>query len=158
YQRQGGPMSWKNGPPVQARAADAKSLGSLGGATLTGSVFNNRTLVLPRPGAPEVIPQSSLGAMGGLGSLGDFPFVECGPGWIYDRAPSTWRPRGMAGRAAPVPPISGGSGSARSYRPTTSMKRKALSGADGLGDCGCGCGGSGGCGGGRVTIKFSDTV
>jgi hypothetical protein len=119
FQKQGGPMSWRNGPPVQARAADAKSLGSLGGATLEGSVFGDKTLVLPKPGAPEVMP---MGA-----ALGDIKAPS------YIRSPA---------------------GQARTYVPTTSMKRSM----SGMGDCGCGCGGGGGCGGGKLSIKFSDSM
>lgn len=41
YQNDGGPMSWKHGPPPQSRAADTVALGNY--------------LVLPAPGAPEVL-------------------------------------------------------------------------------------------------------
>lgn len=52
YQRGSAPLlSWKHGPPRQTRAADATSLGSLDGPTIT--------LPLPRPGSPEPV--------GGLG-------------------------------------------------------------------------------------------
>lgn len=48
YARNGAPLlSWKNGPPNQSRAADAKGLGSLGDPTIT--------LPLPRPGSPEPV-------------------------------------------------------------------------------------------------------
>lgn len=44
YQRKGGPiLSWRRGVPMQSQAADARSLGSLGDASV---------LV---PGAPEVL-------------------------------------------------------------------------------------------------------
>lgn len=60
YQNAGGPMSWKHGPPVQSRAADAVSLGSLG----------DPTLVLPVPGGPEplnytMVPMSGCGGCKG---------------------------------------------------------------------------------------------
>lgn len=60
YQRTGGPLvQWNSNlgrPPYQTRAADAKSLGSLGGAVFD-TEFDGRPL--PRPGAPEF-----LGAIG----------------------------------------------------------------------------------------------
>ena len=56
YQNSGQPiLSWKNGPPRQTRAADAASLGSLGGTTLG--------MPLPAPGAPE--PLGDCGCHGG---------------------------------------------------------------------------------------------
>lgn len=62
YQRKGGPLlSWKNGiPPYQSRAADAKSLGSLG----DDDVFGIQRPLLPRPGAPEYMDDQpdTLGA------------------------------------------------------------------------------------------------
>jgi hypothetical protein len=63
YQFAGGPMSWKSGPPRQARAP----ISSLG----------DPTLYLPAPGAPEPINNSGMGdvegqyvAVGGLGDCG----------------------------------------------------------------------------------------
>lgn len=41
---------WGHGIPVQTKAADAQALGSLGGTTL-----DEPTLLLPAPGAPEII-------------------------------------------------------------------------------------------------------
>lgn len=168
FQRQGGPMSWRNGPPVQARAADAKSLGSLSGTTLggrnslsgttlDGNVFSDAASILPAPGAPEVIP----GALGGLGTMATkmvakaaamksaklagkyVTSVHCRPGWAPDRTGTCVPITG------PLRYLEPGSGSAQPYTPTTAMS--------GLGDCGCGCGGGGGCGGGKLTIKFSDS-
>lgn len=56
YQRSGGPiLNWNKSVPFQTRAADAKSLGSLGGATIE--------LPLPRGGAPE--PVGGCGCGGG---------------------------------------------------------------------------------------------
>lgn len=64
YQRKGGPLlSWKNGiPPYQSRAADARSLGSLG----DDDVFGIQRPLLPRPGAPEYLDDQpdTLGAYG----------------------------------------------------------------------------------------------
>lgn len=58
YQNDGGPMTWKYGPPPQSRAADATALGNY--------------LVLPAPGAPEVF--NGLGDCGcgckGAGTCG----------------------------------------------------------------------------------------
>lgn len=57
YQRGGAPLlDWTRGPPRQSRAADSVALGSLGGSTLSGP-----TIVLPRPGAPEVINGAGVG-------------------------------------------------------------------------------------------------
>lgn len=41
YQNDGGPMTWKNGPPPQAHAHELGGMGNY--------------LVLPAPGAPEVL-------------------------------------------------------------------------------------------------------
>ena len=61
YQRTGAPLlTWKHGPPYQTRAADAKSLGSLGDPTVT--------LPLPRPGSPEPV--------GGCGCGGDAVVID----------------------------------------------------------------------------------
>lgn len=64
-------LSWKNGPPRQTRAADTVAL---------GSVLSEPTLVLPRPGAPEVMlgdvymrePRGGItrAGMNGLGGCG----------------------------------------------------------------------------------------
>lgn len=63
YQRGGGPLlSWNNAAPQQTRAADAKSLGSLG-----GTVFSAPTLELPRAGAPE--PLGNCGCKGTVSGL-----------------------------------------------------------------------------------------
>jgi hypothetical protein len=68
YQRGSQPLiNWSNGVPRQSRAAEAVSLGSLG----------DPTLVLPAPGAPEVLsttpargPYSSMGGCSCSGSCG----------------------------------------------------------------------------------------
>lgn len=59
-------VSWKNGPPNQTRAADAKSLGSLGGDTLDA-------MPLPRPGAPEPLPGLDGLGCSGCGRSGSVP-------------------------------------------------------------------------------------
>ena len=60
YARGGAPLlDWTNGPPAASRAADTLALGSLGGTTLSGP-----TIVLPRPGAPEVIDGAGVGMAG----------------------------------------------------------------------------------------------
>lgn len=73
YQRTGAPiLQWGRTAPLQSRAADAVSLGSLGGTTLA-----NPTLVLPKPGAPEPVgvtpPKVALSGCSCSGSCG------CGP-------------------------------------------------------------------------------
>jgi hypothetical protein len=60
YQYDGGPMTWRGGVPRQSRASDAKSLGSLGDATL----------VLPAPGAPEPLNGISCKCGGSCGCSG----------------------------------------------------------------------------------------
>lgn len=65
YQRAGGPiLNWSSGPPLQSRAADAASLGSLGGSLGGGSTLDHPTLVLPAPGAPEPIGVTRSGMSG----------------------------------------------------------------------------------------------
>ncbi len=69
YQHSGHPLlSWKNGPPHQARAAESVSLGSL----------DEPTLVLPAPGAPE--PINGLGCLTGSSIGGVRARVKCGCG------------------------------------------------------------------------------
>jgi hypothetical protein len=66
YQRGGGPLvTWGAAAPQQSRAADAVSLGSLGGSTLS------EPTLLPAPGAPEPI----LGGLSGCSCHG-----SCGCG------------------------------------------------------------------------------
>lgn len=66
YQRDGARiLDWRTGPPVQSRAGETRSLGSLGG----GSTLDHPTLTLPAPGAPE--PLSGCKCSGSCG---------CGPG------------------------------------------------------------------------------
>lgn len=61
YQRQGGPLlNWGNAAPPQSRAADARSLGSLGDDTL-GAMAPRSTFKLPKPGAPEQVQFGALG-------------------------------------------------------------------------------------------------
>ena len=73
YQRGGAPiLDWSNGPPRQSRAADSVALGSLGG----GTTLDHPTLVLPAPGAPEVIGVTPGMAMGGCSCSGS---CGCGP-------------------------------------------------------------------------------
>lgn len=61
YQRSGGPLlSWRSGPPNQARGADARSLGGYGdGGPIKGGLGSlsgpTVALPLPRPGAPEPV-------------------------------------------------------------------------------------------------------
>lgn len=116
FQRQGGPMSWRNGPPPQNRAADAKSLGSLG-----GTVFSEPVITLPKPGAPEVIPNIGFGAT----------MLEYPTGQVIASAPKPPPKPPVKRIAVPV-------GAAGNYVRTTSMSGL---GCGGGGDCGCGCGG-----------------
>jgi len=65
--RDGPLLRWGHGTPVQTKAADAQALGSLGGTTLS-----EPTLLLPAPGAPEIIGVTgrSMMPMGGCSCSG----------------------------------------------------------------------------------------
>jgi hypothetical protein len=69
YQNSGGPMSWKNGPPMQTRGGDAAALGSLGDHSLA--------LTLPVPGGPE--PINGFSDYIAVGDSGD-GIGDCGCG------------------------------------------------------------------------------
>lgn len=87
YHRRGVRMlDWAKGPPRQARAADSVALGSLGG----GTTLDEPTLVLPRPGAPEVI----LSGMGGCGCKGSCGCA--GVGDLADAVPGGYLTLGVA--------------------------------------------------------------
>lgn len=80
--RDGPLLRWGHGTPVQTRAADATALGSLGGSTL-----DEPTLLLPAPGAPEVIgvtgksmmPMSGTQIMQAMGGCSCSGTCGCGP-------------------------------------------------------------------------------
>ena len=64
YQRTGGPLvRWDGSPPLQTRASDARSLGSLG--SLDEPTI---ALPLPRPGSPEPVG-CACGARQGVGEV-----------------------------------------------------------------------------------------
>ncbi|HMG58028.1 MAG TPA: hypothetical protein VK601_31220 [Kofleriaceae bacterium] len=77
YQRDGAPLiRWGQVAPMQSRAADSVALGSLGGgSSLDHSTLEQGTIILPRPGAPEVIDGSGLSGLGGCSCSG-----SCGCG------------------------------------------------------------------------------
>ncbi len=77
YQRDGTPLiRWGRTAPAQSRAADSVALGSLGGgSTLDHSTLEQGTIILARPGAPEVIDGSGLSGLGGCSCSG-----SCGCG------------------------------------------------------------------------------
>lgn len=55
YTYRGGPLiQWGHGTPIQSKAADAQSLGSLEESSLTVPTLYGST-ILPAPGAPEPI-------------------------------------------------------------------------------------------------------
>jgi hypothetical protein len=81
YQRGSAPLlSWRNGPPRQSRAADATSLGSLEGPTIT--------MPLPRPGSPEPVGGLGCGCHdgGGSSSRGDVIIDIVSPSFIAGAA------------------------------------------------------------------------
>ncbi len=83
YQKTGAaPMSWLNGPPNAARAADARALGSLGGVGVkalgTKSYGSLGDVVLPRPGAPEVMGDCGCGGGCGKAGVGDTSIGQMG--------------------------------------------------------------------------------
>lgn len=101
YTYRGGPLlRWGHGTPVQTKAADAQSLGSLEGSTLAGSTL------LPAPGAPEPIgvTGSSMMPAGGSMPLGGCSCSgTCGctgtataTGDISDSVPGGWITIGVA--------------------------------------------------------------
>jgi hypothetical protein len=74
YQRGGAPLlSWRNGPPIQSRAADSVALGS----TLSEPIFG---MPLPKPGAPEPLSGCGCGGGGGGGSVLDLNLLSIGVG------------------------------------------------------------------------------
>lgn len=91
YQRDGRPLvSWRTGIPPQSRAADARSLGSLGGTTLDGPT-------LPAPGAPEPLNVTGHG-LGGCVCKGS---CGCGTGLsgIAESVPGGYLTLGVAAAA-----------------------------------------------------------
>lgn len=96
YTYRGGPLlQWGHGTPVQTKAADVQSLGSLSGSTLDGSTLDGAGL-LPAPGAPEPIGVTgkSMMPMGGCSCSGT---CGCsGLGDIADSIPGGWITIGAA--------------------------------------------------------------
>lgn len=80
--RDGPLLRWGHGTPVQTKGADAQALGSLGGTTLS-----EPTLLLPAPGAPEIIGVTgrSMMPMGGCSCSGT---CGCGGGALNGIADS----------------------------------------------------------------------
>jgi len=74
--RNGPPIRWGHGTPLQTRAADSVALGSLGGSSLQGAT------ILPAPGAPEPIGVSNqaMQAMGGCSCSGQCGCGDAGDG------------------------------------------------------------------------------
>jgi hypothetical protein len=103
YQRDGAPLvRWGQAAPAQTRAADSVSLGSLGGgSSLDHSTLEQATIILPRPGAPEVIDGSGLSGLGGCSCSGS---CGCGPAaslsGIVDAVPGGIVTLGLAAVAA----------------------------------------------------------
>ena len=100
YTYRGGPLlRWGHGTPIQTKAADAQSLGSLEGSTLAGSTLDGPTL-LPAPGAPEpigvtgksMIPMGGCSCSGTCGCGG----ASSGVGDIADAVPGGWLTIGAA--------------------------------------------------------------
>lgn len=100
YTYRGGPLlHWGHGTPVQTKAADVQSLGSLEGPTLAGSTLDGSTL-LPAPGAPEPIGVTgkSMMPMGGCSCSGTCGCggTSSGVGDIADSIPGGWFTIGAA--------------------------------------------------------------